>query len=543
MMSSVFSVSVTEALVRLDGKGQATTTYNVTNTSGRPLRGRAQLQPLGSTAATWLSVSGEAVRSFAVGETHQFIVKVAVPPAATGGTYSFRLDVVSVENPDEDFTQGQAVAVEVPAPAPPKPARWPIFLAVAAVVVVAGGLAFWILSRKAEVPPVVGKSLAEAIQALTDKQLGHREEEVVDKTGQFKPDEVVYQEPGAGEKAARGSAVLLRVQKGVAVPTLVGKTRDVASALLEQAGLTASETVVYETTVTPPPAPGDVVRQDPEAGKKAVPGSAVAIDVYESKTILVPNLVGLPQLQAIDQLRGLDLQGEVTPANPPTEGFALGQVVRHQPAFNQPAERGSKVTLEVKFQALPKVPTDLVGASESDARAKLLAVGLNASFKDAPSASGPTPAGHVLSHSPAAGTEMQPGSVVELILQPETIPFIGTWVNVDTNTRTITKVQIRRDGGQMAIHMWGKCHPTDCDWGEVTAPVSDAADGTVNISWDQPSGRKDQTLRMLPSGHLQVQTISPIWSATDEFNPRRFIIDRLPHEVIERPLIHIRPGR
>jgi hypothetical protein len=50
--------------------------------------------------------------------------------------------------------------------------------------------------------------------------------------------------------------------------------------------------------------------------------------------------------------------------------------------------------------------------------------------------------------------------------------FTGTWVNTDTNTRGITKLVITTsptpaDDPHITVHAWGKCHPSDCDWGAV----------------------------------------------------------------------------
>ena len=63
----------------------------------------------------------------------------------------------------------------------------------------------------------------------------------------------------------------------------------------------------------------------------------------------------------------------------------------------------------------------------------------------------------------------------------------GSWKNYDSQTRGITRIQFRMEcrdaphttcsGGfcrttsaveaHYFIHLFGKCHPTDCDWGEV----------------------------------------------------------------------------
>jgi hypothetical protein len=47
--------------------------------------------------------------------------------------------------------------------------------------------------------------------------------------------------------------------------------------------------------------------------------------------------------------------------------------------------------------------------------------------------------------------------------------FAGDWSNVDPNTDGITKLSIAISGTSANVHAWGKCHPTDCDWGRVNA--------------------------------------------------------------------------
>ena len=54
------------------------------------------------------------------------------------------------------------------------------------------------------------------------------------------------------------------------------------------------------------------------------------------------------------------------------------------------------------------------------------------------------------------------------------------------------------------VHMWGKCQPEDCDWGEEKTILSDARDGILSITWT-PSFRIDtQQLTVLPDKQLKV---------------------------------------
>lgn len=61
-------------------------------------------------------------------------------------------------------------------------------------------------------------------------------------------------------------------------------------------------------------------------------------------------------------------------------------------------------------------------------------------------------------------------------------PEDGNWVNYDPNTRSLTRAELRftcqdqilngqlyPPGPPWHVHLWGACHPNDCDWGEVGA--------------------------------------------------------------------------
>jgi hypothetical protein len=46
--------------------------------------------------------------------------------------------------------------------------------------------------------------------------------------------------------------------------------------------------------------------------------------------------------------------------------------------------------------------------------------------------------------------------------------FVGTWVNTNQNTGGITRLVVTPSGSALRIQVFGKCHPTDCDWGTTT---------------------------------------------------------------------------
>jgi hypothetical protein len=43
----------------------------------------------------------------------------------------------------------------------------------------------------------------------------------------------------------------------------------------------------------------------------------------------------------------------------------------------------------------------------------------------------------------------------------------GEWVNVDPQTRGMTRIIVAQDDTGWIVQAFGKCHPTDCEWGWV----------------------------------------------------------------------------
>jgi hypothetical protein len=52
---------------------------------------------------------------------------------------------------------------------------------------------------------------------------------------------------------------------------------------------------------------------------------------------------------------------------------------------------------------------------------------------------------------------------------------VGTWVNADTATRDVTRIQIDQlSDGRLIAHAYGACEPTDCDWGSAPLALTGA---------------------------------------------------------------------
>jgi hypothetical protein len=101
-----------------------TTTFTVTNLTGRPVRARMIPRGQNGAADAWTAVVGETEVPMGVAVTVTVDVSVTVPETAPGGTYQLVLDAV-LEEDTEKFTR-QSVSFTVPSPpaAVKKDWRW-----------------------------------------------------------------------------------------------------------------------------------------------------------------------------------------------------------------------------------------------------------------------------------------------------------------------------------------------------------------------------------------------------------------------------------
>ena len=85
--------------------------------------------------------------------------------------------------------------------------------------------------------------------------------------------------------------------------------------------------------------------------------------------------------------------------------------------------------------------------------------------------------------------------------------FAGSWTNVDPNTSGITKLDITVMGTSAQVQGWGRCHPTDCDWGTVQAQAfasgvsSDILSGADTLIAVFDAGFSETTLVIKPAGN------------------------------------------
>jgi PASTA domain len=310
----VFAITTeTDAIPLALRRGEVS--YTVSNSSGRPLRGRARVVPLGSTQAAWLSLAGEAERDFAAAGVHQFTVQLAVPPEAPAGKYPFRLEVASVQNPDEEFAEGQTVTATVLRPLPngTRFPWWMIAAAALALVVVVGGVAAWMFWPQGTiVPDVVGQPIEEARRKLAEAHL--KVTETQEPRPNVSPGHVVEQTPSANEEVARDTTVTLVVAvpppppQKVEVPNVVGIPFEQAEEKLQRANLKVANKGPQATLEFDP---GEVWKQEPEAFASVDPGTTVSL-VFAGPSVKVPQVKGRLLLNALLEMRAARLRLKVT---------------------------------------------------------------------------------------------------------------------------------------------------------------------------------------------------------------------------------------
>lgn len=118
--SPVFTVTTPSVSVTLAENRIGEVPFTVTNMSTRKLRARVRITPAAGAPPAWFTVEGDSEQDFEIGAARQFVVRVDPPLGVPAGTYSFRLDAVGIEDPDDDYSEGPSCQVTIPQSAPPR---------------------------------------------------------------------------------------------------------------------------------------------------------------------------------------------------------------------------------------------------------------------------------------------------------------------------------------------------------------------------------------------------------------------------------------
>jgi beta-lactam-binding protein with PASTA domain/Ca2+-binding RTX toxin-like protein len=197
----------------------------------------------------------------------------------------------------------------------------------------------------------------------------------------------------------------------VPVPDVVGQPQGTASAILTAAGLTTG-TVTQQAHATVPA--GSVISQNPAATTAVPLGSAVALVVSTGPgTVAVPTVVGLTQGAATTAITNAGLVvGTVTQQ---ASAVTAGNVISSTPVAGTQVAPGSAVNLVVSTGPATVAVPNVVGQTQGAATTAITNAGLVVgTVTQANHAT--VPAGSVISSNPVAGTQVAPGSAVNLLV-------------------------------------------------------------------------------------------------------------------------------
>ncbi|MCU0262639.1 MAG: Stk1 family PASTA domain-containing Ser/Thr kinase [Candidatus Nanopelagicales bacterium] len=311
--------------------------------------------------------------------------------------------------PATDQTQATQVSHQTAPDAPSRPrrGRGAIWLGVVALLSIVAVVAVVLLQR-VTVPDVLGKTPTDAAAVLATYNLTLASDEEAF-SEEYPKGEIMSTDPGPGSATRSGSTVQAVVSKGPErydVPKLRKLTVEEAQVALGAANLELGEqTEAFDDNVKK----DDIISSDPPAGESVKPGTTVAVVVSKGpEPVTMPTLVGTDGDAAEAALKDLGL--EVDRSTKTSESVAKGLVISTNPAGGATTFRGETVELVVsKGPPLVTVP-NVVGRSESEARAALEDAGFAVNVNK--------PLGFVVfgvnSQNPRGGTKAPKGSTVTI---------------------------------------------------------------------------------------------------------------------------------
>ena len=434
MARSIFTITAASETAKPDAKGHAEIPLTVTNISGRSLRGRAKVVPQDPAQSGWFKIAGNAERDFAASGTQQFTVQVDVPPDAKPRKCAFRLDAVSTELPDEEYTQGPSINVPLAGGAPaakPKMPLWLIPLLAVVLLLVLGGGGFLVYeacctASYVTIPKLAGSTHADAEKALLAVGLSVASPDQTIATSDQKPGLVVKSDPAEGQQVAAGSQVTLFIAQAttpqkIPVPAVARTSPEQATKILTDKGLTVKP-APYPTSPSPDVPAGSVLRTIPDVGTEVVPGTAITLVIAATpppQKVAVPAVARQTPAQAIQAITAAGLTVRPPPYKQvPSPDIPEGTVVQTDPDVGTQLAPGTAVALIIAMKPVPPVVVPPVaGLTPPDAVKALVEAGLQA--KPGPYASEPSAAqepGRVLRTDPPIGQQVPAKTLVTIVL-------------------------------------------------------------------------------------------------------------------------------
>ncbi|MGO1260092.1 MAG: Stk1 family PASTA domain-containing Ser/Thr kinase [Bifidobacterium mongoliense] len=225
------------------------------------------------------------------------------------------------------------------------------------------------------------------------------------------------QDPRGGTKVAKGSTVDVWFSTGpktATVPTVKNLTQDEARSTLEDAGFKVNPSIQSENSNDVPK--DRATRTDPAEGSSLEQGETVTLYISTGMTQVPDNLVGKPQDQVINTLRGLGFSTD-SRSDQTSDTVPAGSVISINPGSGTVVQQGTSITIHVSTGKEQVDIPDTKGKTLDEAKSILEGAGFKVVVD--PSSKNPQGTDTVQSSDPEAGSKkVDKGSAVTLTLQP-----------------------------------------------------------------------------------------------------------------------------
>jgi beta-lactam-binding protein with PASTA domain len=462
-VSGIFDLTAATDFVQLntDGKGEAT--FTVTNNSTRSLRAQVRLRPLEETKSEWLSQAGETEYDFTPNATRQVVITVQAPAAILSGKYSFRIDIIPVDNPDEDYSEGPIVTLRCGLPPQPtRPFPWLRLIALSAALVLICALVYLLIPKKVDVPKVINLSFVDAEKEIVRRGL------IVEKIIKDDPDvideRVLDQDPKEG-KIKKGGIIKLIVALPLKfdVPNFTGRPFPEASREIAGIGLLVERVVREDPAVLVE----TVIDQEPREGK-ITKGKAIKLIIgIPAPSFTMPDFAGAGKnIKDAEEFFNNRYVVWINKTAVENDTEREGNVLAQHPDKNEQVKAGGAINLTFAVPSLPFPMPAVTGKHWAASTIELENKGIIVTLRG--KANTGQQDEQIVEQDPPEGKLIKSGSGVTLIVSMSLInvPVVAgrTWQDAQ---------KVLKDSALMLFEVRGDCNkPVEDTDPKTDAPVS-----------------------------------------------------------------------
>ena len=267
----------------------------------------------------------------------------------------------------------------------------------------------------------------------------------------------------------------------VEVPDLEGFSVSQAKAALKEKGLEFAKAGEESSDDVDK---GDITRTDPEAGTKVEPGSTVQVYISSGKgDISVPSVIGDSEEEAKAKLEAAGF--DVETRSDYSDSVEKGKVMIQTPEADTKGKEGDTVMITISLGTETIDVPDVTNKSQSAAQSTLENSGLSAgSISEEPSDT--VKKGNVISSNPAAGTKVNKGAKVNLVISTGKATYsYSDEVDVMNSDTYDSNYVVLTDANGNKVKSWTITEATDISASGITTST-----GTLTYYSDSSESEK-----------------------------------------------------